>query len=101
MISGSDMMAPTDSEHVSLPLIPAQAGIQGPCDGTHIQWPLGPRLRGDERLFWSFGGAAPSATLVRAHDLDAVARLQRGRAPGCARHDGAVEGDRDAALFGI
>src|ERR1700685_4471838 len=40
-------------------------------------------------------------TLPRAHDLDAVAGMKRRRRPCRARHDGAVERDRDAALAGI
>src|SRR5207302_8917739 len=43
--------------------------------------------------FWT-----PSAALAGAHDLDAVARAQRGLRPGRARDHGAVERNRDAAL---
>src|SRR5262249_57036628 len=42
-----------------------------------------------------------SATLPGAHDLDAVARLQRGLGPGSAWDHGAVERDGDAALAGV
>src|SRR5262245_1165291 len=42
-----------------------------------------------------------STALEGAHDLDAVAGVQRGLRPSGARHDRAVERDRDAALPGI
>src|SRR5690348_5941478 len=44
---------------------------------------------------------APSAALPGADDLDAVAGLERGIAPGGARHDRAIERNRDAALPGV
>src|SRR5262249_2356282 len=42
-----------------------------------------------------------SSTLPGAHDLDAVACMQRGLRPGGARDHGAVERDGDAALARI
>src|SRR5580704_15017892 len=39
--------------------------------------------------------------LPRAHDLDAVAGIERRLRPRRARNDGAVERDRDAALAGV
>src|SRR5262249_52537771 len=42
-----------------------------------------------------------SATLPGAHDLDAVARVQRGLRPGSAWDHGAVERDGDTALAGV
>src|ERR1700687_1342944 len=42
-----------------------------------------------------------SAALPRAHDLDAVAGMQRRHRPGRGRHHGAVERHRNAALSGV
>jgi hypothetical protein len=41
------------------------------------------------------------STLSRAHDLDAVAVAQDRIAPRRARHDRAIERDRNAALHGV
>src|SRR5262249_37768218 len=46
-------------------------------------------------------GCGPSSAPPRAHDLDAVAGLQRSCAPGRARHNRAIERNRNAALADV
>src|ERR1700690_436792 len=59
---------------------------------------LGPRFRGDER---PHSVESLSTSLPRAHDLDAVAGLERRIAPCRARHDRPIERNGDAALHGV